>query len=109
MTQENEEFASQRSDAIQEAGKGELKKFGGSKQITDSRYWQRYYVSFPLSYPPLPSIGKSPTEVTGTSRSPTAGTGSGTALIFPSLIPLLSGIGKSPTVVIGSKQITDSR
>jgi hypothetical protein len=38
MTQENEEFASQRSDAIQEAGKGELKKFGGSKQITDSRY-----------------------------------------------------------------------
>jgi hypothetical protein len=38
MAQENEEFASQRSDAIQEAGKGELKKFGGSKQITDSRY-----------------------------------------------------------------------
>merc|ERR1719391_80038 len=35
---ENEEFASQRKDAIQEAAKGEQKKFGGgSKPITDSR------------------------------------------------------------------------
>lgn len=38
VLKENEEFASQRSDAIQEAGKGELKKFGGSKQIASSRF-----------------------------------------------------------------------